>query len=232
MILPDLQRATLLKRYKRFLADVEYDDGTVETVHCANPGAMTGLLPDRAEVWVSTSPNLKRKLPRSLELIDVGTSLVMVNTARTNAIVAHALAAGDVSLGDFPTVTAEVKVGDSRLDFLLEGSVGQCWLEVKQVTLCADGVARFPDSRTKRGQKHLETLQSLIQPGVAAAMAFVVTRSDAEAFEPSDDIDPDYAAAFRSAQNAGVQMHVFDCEVSTKQVRIRRSLPLTIAAAR
>ena len=196
-----LHEGVLLRRYKRFLADVRLSTGETLTVHCANPGAMTGCDAPGSTVLVSDSANPRRKLRYTWELVRVGRVYVCVNTQVANRAVGQWLEAGQL-LSQYETVRSEVRVGDSRFDFGLdEGG----YLEVKTVTLkTADGLAAFPDSVTERGRKHLETLASL--KGVRRVLLFFVARSDVEAVRPADEIDPAYGAALRRAVDAGVEV--------------------------
>lgn len=227
-----LVEATLLRRYKRFLADVRFADGTERTVHCANPGSMRGLATEGARCAVLDTGNPKRKLPWSLELVDVAGAWVAVNTGRTNAIVAEALDGGALSAwrGD-ATVTPEVKCGDSRIDFALDDTQGRRWVEVKQVTLVDGSLARFPDARTKRGVKHLDELVArVVEHGERATLLLVATRSDVDRFAPARDIDSDWADALHRAIDSGVDVQAWRCDVTMDSIRITTPLPLESAA--
>ena len=205
-----LSRATLLRRYKRFLADVRLPDGRELTVHCANSGSMLGLdRPGRA-VLISDSENPKRKLRHTLEMIRIGGVWVGVHTSRANAIAERALRAGAIrAFRGYRELRREVAApGGSRLDFRLDSHPSRppLWLEVKSVTLAEGDRARFPDSVTDRGRRHAECLAGLRRSGERAALLFVVQRGDCEVVEPADDIDPDYGAALREAAAAGVEV--------------------------
>ncbi|MHA7872647.1 MAG: DNA/RNA nuclease SfsA, partial [Hyphococcus sp.] len=165
-----LRRGRLLKRYKRFLADIRLDDGEVVTAHCANPGSMLGVAVEDARVWVSAHHGTKRKLPYSWELVEIGKTLIPVNTANPNRIVAEALEGGVIpELSGYGEVRREVKYAEkSRVDFLLEGGRRRkpCYLEIKNVHLSREaGLAEFPDSVTARGAKHLADLASMKAQG-------------------------------------------------------------------
>ncbi len=225
-----LIEARMLRRYKRFLADVEVE-GELRTVHCANPGSMRGLIHEGARCWISDSHNPKRKLRFSLELVETPGATVLVNTSRTNAIAEEALRAGIVDIGGrIETLRSEVKRGDSRLDFLATVEGRALWIEVKQVTLADPPLARFPDSQTKRGLKHLEELESIVQQGdEEAALLLVVTRDDCDRFEPARDIDPAWSDAFTRVSAAGVRILVYACAVdpvgNPSGVHITHALP-------
>ena len=214
---PPLVEARLLKRYKRFLADMEMD-GAVVTVHCPNPGSMMGLAEPGSRCWLM--PKTGTKLPYGWEIVESSasgvTALVGINAARANAIVAEGLAAG--AFPDLPTasVTREVKVGASRLDFRLGDEGGRpCWVEVKSVTLSRRaGVAEFPDAKTDRGSRHLAELGLLAQAGQRAVLLFLVQRSDCREVRIAADIDPTYAAAMTQARALGVEIRAVSCQIS------------------
>lgn len=230
----DLIPATLLRRYKRFLADVELADGSVITVHVANPGAMTGLQAEGARVWLSKSPNLTRKLPYSWELIEAdfggGVELVGVNTMHPNTIVAEALAAGAIpELSGYANIRREVKYGaSSRVDFLLEGPTHPpCYVEVKNVHLMRrQGLAEFPDSVTARGARHLEELAAMAAAGARAVMLFVIQIGSSRAFALARDIDPAYGRAFDKARAAGVEAFAYTCRIDQNGLILAGPVPI------
>lgn len=235
----ELVSATLIRRYKRFLADVALADGTIITAHVANPGAMTGLQAEGARVWLSKSANLTRKLPYSWELVEVdfgnGNELTGVNTMHPNPVVAEALAAGTIpELAGYATIRREVKYGrvlngkGSRVDFLLEDpSKPPCYVEVKNVHLMRrQGVAEFPDSVTARGAKHLDELAEMVASGARAVMLFVIQIGSARSFTLARDIDPAYGRAFDKARAAGVETLAWTCELSRQEIRLARPVPI------
>lgn len=235
----ELIPATLIRRYKRFLADVELADGTMITAHVANPGAMTGLQAEGARVWLSKSPSLARKLPYSWELIEAdfggGSELAGVNTMHPNPIVAEALAAGTISeLSGYAAVRREVKYGrtingkGSRVDFLLEDPARPpCYVEVKNVHLMRRaGVAEFPDSVTARGAKHLDELAEMTASGARAVMLFVIQIGSARSFSLAGDIDPAYARAFDKARKSGVEALAWTCALTRHDIRLERPVPI------
>ena len=221
----------LIRRYKRFLADVELENGETALAHCPNSGSMLTCLGDMAPVMLTPSKNPKRRTAYTWEMIYLNGGWVGINTLVPNKLMvkaaglcAHPLFAGAVK------VRPEVKVSEhSRLDLVCElKDGGSLFCEVKNVTLMQDGLARFPDARTQRGAKHLGELISLKKKGHRAAMLYVVQRGDTRAFEPADDIDPDYAAGFHLAREAGVEMLVLEAEVSPQGIFLSRELPLNL----
>jgi len=208
----------LVKRYKRFLADVILDeDGSAITAHCANPGSMLGLKEPGSPVWLSQSDNPKRKLKYSWEVIEADGALVGINTAHPNRLVEEALEAGRIAdLAGYASLRREVKYGkNSRIDILLEGDGGaRTYVEVKNVHLMREpGLAEFPDSVTARGAKHLGELADMVGEGHRAAMVFLVQRPDCARLTLASDIDPNYAAAFAAARAAGVETYAIGCDV-------------------
>ncbi|MEM9619162.1 MAG: DNA/RNA nuclease SfsA [Pseudomonadota bacterium] len=228
-----LLKGRLVQRYKRFLADIALDDGREITAHCANPGSMMGVAEEGARVWVSEHHGTKRKLPYSWEIVEIGKTLIPVNTSNPNKIAAEAIEAGVIpELSGYADMRREVKYGDaSRVDLLLEGGRRRkpCYVEIKNVHLSRKtGLAEFPDSVTKRGAKHLMELSSVAAQGARAVMLFVVQRSDCRAFRPAADLDPTYARALTEAVNAGVETLCYDCEVTTSEVVLRKALEIQL----
>lgn len=233
----------LVRRYKRFLADVVLPDGREITVHCPNPGRMLGTQDPGAAVRCSTHDNPKRKLRHTLEMIRVGRVWVGLHAARANAVAFAALATDA-----YPPFSAyqkherEVTSPDgSRFDFKLSrpaslatrgapatSSSETCWVEVKSVTLCADRRGRFPDAVTERGRRHLEHLAARVHDGERAALLFIVQRSDADSVAPADDIDPTYGVALRAAVAAGVEVHAWSVEVTPEALLLSRVLPVLL----
>jgi sugar fermentation stimulation protein A len=230
----DLVPATLLRRYKRFLADVELADGSMITAHVANPGAMLGLQAPGARVWLSKSPSKTRKLPFSWELIEAdfgnGPELVGVNTMHPNAIVAEALAANAIpELAGYDTIRREVKYGAaSRVDFLLEHpSRPPCYVEVKNVHMMRQpSLAEFPDSVTARGARHLDELAAMVAAGARAVMLFVVQIGSSTHFALARDIDPAYGRAFDKACTAGVEAVAYTCRIDHGSIVLAGRVPI------
>jgi sugar fermentation stimulation protein A len=223
----------LLRRYQRFFADVETDDGRTLTVHCPNPGSMLGCAPVGAPVRCSDSADERRKLRYTLEMVRVGRAWVGVNTLRANGFARSLLEAGRVHpLAGYASVEREVAVGEgSRLDFRLGGHARDArpaFVEVKSVTLARERVARFPDSRSVRGTRHAEALARLRKDGARAVLLFVVQRADCERVEPADDIDPEYGAALRAAAGAGVEVLAVRARVGPGGLRFDGRLPVCL----
>jgi sugar fermentation stimulation protein A len=229
--------ATLVRRYKRFLADVVLPGGETVTAHVANPGSMIGLATPGARVWLSKSDNLKRKLPHSWELIEVdfggGAEIVGVNTAHPNRIVAEAIAEGAIpELAGYASARREVKYGkSSRVDLLLEDPARPpCYVEVKNVHLMRrQGLAEFPDAVTARGARHLDELAAMVAAGARAVMLFLIQIGSAERFALASDIDPAYARAFARARTAGVEALAYRCRITQEDICLVGPVPLVAA---
>ncbi|GLQ35551.1 sugar fermentation stimulation protein [Amylibacter marinus] len=223
-----LIRATLIRRYKRFLADVTLEDGTEVTAHVANPGSMLGLAQPGMVVWLEPNDNPKRKLNYSWKLVEIDRAFVGVDTGAANHIVKEALSAGDLDLG-YADFRAEVKYGEnSRVDFLLSDTgKDDLYLEVKSMTLLRQPtVAEFPDSVTARGAKHLRELVNMVAQGHRAALLYLIQRTDAKRATVAVDIDPDYAREMIMAREAGVVFYCFDTVIDTNGITLGRSVPL------
>jgi sugar fermentation stimulation protein A len=229
--------ARLLRRYKRFLADVELVDGQTVTAHCANPGAMEGLADAGLTVWLSRSRDPKRKLAWSWELVELDRNtddgppvLVGINTARPNRLAEEAIAAGVIpELAGYTSIRREVAYGRaSRVDLLLANNTGErCYVEVKNAHLMRrPGLAEFPDTRTERGTRHLGELARMVAEGHRAVMLFVVQRGDASTFAIAADKDADYARAFIAARRDGVEAVVRSCHLTLEGIDIGPSIKL------
>ncbi len=230
MKLPQLEPAVFIRRYKRFLVDVELDDGSVLTVHCPNTGSMRGCLHPGNPVMLSRSDSPTRKYPHSLEMIQVEGYWVGINTIRTNHLVREAIENGVIDeFGEVDDIKAEVKVSEkSRLDFLLNRPNNQLYVEVKNCTLVEDGIAMFPDAVTKRGSKHLRELVSLKHRGYDAAVFFCVQRMDSHEFAPAAHIDSVYADTLAEAAEAGVMVVAYQASVGPEEIKITHALPVKI----
>ena len=244
---PRLVAGTLIRRYKRFLADVRLDDGREVVAHCPNTGSMRAVNVPGARVWLSPSDNPRRKLAWTWELIalprpDGGTALASVHTGRTNAIVEEALHAGAIApLAGHAELKREVCLEEARLDFRLTGAPGdgepcvETYVEVKQVTLKeADGHGYFPDAVSARGRRHLEVLSRLAGEGHRAVLLFCVAHTGIADVAPAAHLDPAYARALGEAVNAGVEVLAYGCEVSWQGdtpagMRLARPLPVSLS---
>jgi len=233
-----LVEARLIRRYKRFLADVAFADGSEATAHVANPGSMMGLAEPGARVWLSASTNPKRKLAWSWEIVEAApmrggaARLVGVDTATPNRLVAEALAAGALApFAAYSRVRPEVAYGErSRVDFLLDGDgLPPLYLEVKNCHLMRDdGLAEFPDCIAARSARHLDELSAMVRAGARAALVTVV-QMEAERFSPAADIDPAYAAAYARARAAGVETHAYVCRVTPEEIVVEGEIPIDCA---
>ncbi|MFD2264480.1 DNA/RNA nuclease SfsA [Lacibacterium aquatile] len=221
----DLVEATLVRRYKRFLADVVLPDGSEVTAHCPNPGAMIGLCAPGSKVYLLPG---KGKLPWSWELVERPEGLIGINTNRPNTLVAEALAADAIpELSGYDVIRREVPYGvNSRIDFLLEGSGRPpAYVEVKNVHLVREpDMAEFPDCVTARGAKHLVELSAMVAAGGRAVMLYVVQLDFCRNFALAGDYDPAYLRAFRAAKDAGVEAYAYDCQVDKKGLRLMRPM--------
>ena len=219
--------ATLLRRYKRFLADVELADGQRLTVHCPNTGAMTACVEPGARVWLSRSDNPRRKYALTWEVIELSSgAAVCIHSARANAVVAEALGQGDIAeLAGYTRVEREVRCFEgSRVDFVL-GEPGRCLLEVKSVTLGLDeGYGAFPDAVSERASRHLRDLAAAVAGGDRAVLLLLAMHTGIDHVVPADHLDPVYGQTLRAALAAGVEVLAYGCDVSRHGVRLTRRL--------
>ncbi|AHL35954.1 XRE family transcriptional regulator [Pseudomonas brassicacearum] len=231
---PALEEGRLIRRYKRFLADIETVHGELLTIHCPNTGSMLNCMAEGARVWFSRSSDPKRKLPGTWEIGETPQGrLACINTARANALIEEALRAGVISeLNGFTGLKREVAYGqeNSRIDFRLDYENSSAWVEVKSVTLGFEGtdVAAFPDAVTLRGAKHLRELACLAREGVRAVQLYCVNLSGIEAVRPAQEIDPVYAAALRDAVAAGVEVLAYGVTLTAEQMWVDRPLPVLL----
>jgi len=224
----ELQPGKLVRRYKRFLADIQLGKDKIVTVHCPNTGSMLGCSEPGSPAMISRSENPARKYPHTLEMVQTGTVWVGVNTALTNSLVREALENGVIQeFGKLDAITQEVKTSDNtRLDFLLEQQGKKIFMEVKNCSLAENRVAMFPDAVTVRGTKHLRELAALKHQGHMAAVLFCVQRSDADCFRPAYHIDPAYAETLEKVAGDGVMVLACQADVSPREIRIARMLPV------
>ncbi|KAA5801686.1 DNA/RNA nuclease SfsA [Alkalicaulis satelles] len=232
MQLPPLTEARLLRRYKRFLADVDIPGVGLAVAHCPNPGAMTGLAARGARCWLSRHDSPTRKLSWTLEIVEADGVLVGINTNLPNALAEEAIHAGVIAeLSGYEHVRREAALGaNSRIDFLMEGEGWpRTWVEVKNVHLMRQpGLAEFPDSVTARGAKHLAELAARARAGERAVQLFVIQRADCERFSIAGDIDPAYQRALASALSDGVEALAYACDVSVEAITLARPVELVL----
>ena len=230
-----LLKGKLVKRYKRFFADVVLENGETVVAHCANSGSMLSVKPEGATVWISPANNPKRKLKYTWEIVQIDGHNVGINTGHPNRIVAEAIEAGEIAeLTGYDSLRREVKYGkNSRIDMLLESEdKPPCYVEVKNVTmkrdLSPDGKAEFPDSVTTRGAKHLVELADMVAEGHRSVMFYLVQRGDCPSFSVAGDIDPDYEAGLAVAMKAGVEVICYQCEVTPEEIGISGPLAMDL----
>ncbi len=229
-----LIRGRLIKRYKRFLADVALDTGDTITATCPNTGSMKGLCDPGVAVWLSETGSAARKYRHTWELTELEggkkLTLVGINTGHPNKIVSEAIGSSRIpELTGYATLKREVKYGQSsRIDILLDDpKKGLAYVEIKNTHLLrTPGLAEFPDSVTERGVKHLEELANMVQAGHRAVMLYVIQREDAKSWAPAADIDPKYAAALIRALTRGVEAYAYRCSVTTGAIRLEKPVPI------
>ncbi len=224
-----LLKGTLIKRYKRFMADVTLDNGDVVTAHCANSGSMLSVCDPGSPVWLSPATNPDRKLKFTWELIKIGDAMVGINTSHPNKMVFDAIEDGTITeLQGFESQRREVKYGqNSRIDILLENPDGaKCYVEIKNVTMKRNldraAPAEFPDGVTARGAKHLVELSDMVAEGHRAVMVYLVQRNDCDAFNLARDIDPAYGEAYDKAVAAGVEVLGYTCTLSETEIKVSK----------
>lgn len=228
----ELFHGTLIKRYKRFLADVKLDSGEVVTAHCANSGSMLTLKDEGNEVWLSPAINPKAKLDYKWEIVKIADTLVGINTSLPNKLVEEAILDGTIiELQGYKNLRREMKYGkNSRIDLFLSGhSSGKpdCYVEVKSVTLSREvGLGEFPDSVTSRGKKHLDELGDMIDQGQRSVMLYLAQRDDLKKFKIASDIDPAYAIALKQAKEKGVEAYCYVCEITPTGINMGKSIPI------
>ncbi|MBW6508415.1 MAG: DNA/RNA nuclease SfsA [Desulfuromonadales bacterium] len=220
---------TLLRRYKRFLTEIERPDGTMITAHTPNTGSMKQCAVPGYPVLFSAAHNPKRKLPWTLELIQVGNDWVDTHTQRSNQLVAEALVQGWIPEFRDYQVRAEVPYGGSRIDFMLTKGAEKVLLEVKNVTLCCEAeTACFPDAVTVRGQKHLLELEDALRQGYRSVIFFLVQRSEARYFSPADKVDPEYGRLLRQAAAAGVEVLAYNTRTTLEENRVAERIAVKL----
>lgn len=219
----------LIDRYKRFLADIELEDGSIVTAHCTNSGSMKSCLEEGAPVYLSPVEDPKRKTKFTWEMIYMNSGWIGINTMIPNILVYEAIKANKIGkLNGYTNVKREVKFGDSRFDIFAENETEKCFIEVKNVTMKVDHFARFPDAKTTRGKKHLNTLIEVKKQGIRAVMVYVIQRTDIDTFGPAWDIDPEYAETLVNAFDKGVEIIPLITRVSPTQIEIDKEIDFNI----
>ena len=221
-----LLQGTLIKRYKRFFADIKYKNKII-TAHCPNSGSMMGLLDKGNKVWFSISNNPKRKLKYTLEIIEVKNEKVGINTLLTNKIVLEALNNKKIdTLIKFKNIKPEAKFSDkTRFDFFLSNGKEKCFLEVKNVTLMREQkIAEFPDAITSRGTKHLNELSYAKKKGYQSYILYLIQREDCDSFRIAKDIDEEYKFAFNKALKCGVKILCYDCKLNNEEIILNKQI--------
>lgn len=224
-----LVKGRLIKRYKRFLADVELESGEQVTAHCTNSGSMKTCLEEGADVYLSPVNDPKRKTKFTWEMIFINAKWVGINTMVPNKLAYDAISNGELEkLKGYTKVKREVKFGDSRFDIYAENETEKCFVEVKNVSMKVGDSALFPDAVSSRGRKHLETLIEVKKSGIRAVMLYVIQRMDVEYFGMAEDIDPEYASSLRKAMENGVEVIAVQAEVSPEKIEIKKELLLKL----
>ena len=224
---PELVPGTLLKRYKRFLADVKLDTGEVVTAHCPNTGSMKGCSEPGRTVYLSSHDNPKRKYKYTWELIIMSTSMVGVNTLVPNRLVFKSIDQKLIpELSEYNSIRREVKIGEhSRIDLMLtNGGAKHCYVEIKNCTLVDEGIARFPDAVTSRGLKHIIELENLAEAGHRCMMFYFIQRMDAQVFRPADNIDPAYGRRLRQAVEKGIEVLAYDVRIDLQGIELNKKI--------
>lgn len=226
----ELIEATIQKRYKRFLSDIELENGEIICAHVPNTGSMKTCWEPGWKAYLTHTDDPKRKLKYTLELTHNGESFIALNTGATNKIVKEALENRTIpELADYTELKPEQKILDSRIDFLLLKGDDKTYVEVKNVTLKGeDHLALFPDAVTTRGQKHLKDLVKIKELGHRAVMLYLVNRQDVDHFSPAADIDPTYAKLLKEAYNAGVEILPYQTKITTKGIIVDKRLPFSL----
>ncbi len=221
----------LLKRYKRFLVDLKLNNSQYVTAHCPNSGSMKTCKEPGLKVLISESDNPNRKLKYTWEMVHNGKCWIGINTQIPNKIAIEAIRNGVIpELNGYNEIQSEVKYGqNSRIDILLKGSRGICYVEVKNVTLVErDGYYQFPDAVTERGRKHLYELLEMVRIGYRAVMLFVIQRSDGTTFKPAAHIDPEYARALKEVHQQGVEILAYQADVSPTEIKLNKAIPFSL----
>ncbi len=224
-----LMHGRLIKRYKRFLADIQLDDGTIVVAHCTNSGSMKSCLEENAEVYLSPAKDPKRKTQFTWEMIKINGDWIGINTSHPNRIAYEAIKADLIpQLKGYDHVVREVKTGNSRIDVMAQNAHETCFIEVKNVSMKEGRYALFPDSVTTRGKKHLDELISLKKEGIRAVMLYIIQRIDVDTFGPAKAIDPIYAETLKEAYEQGVEIIPLMVKVTPEEIVLLKELPFEL----
>lgn len=224
-----LVHGRLIKRYKRFLADIKLDDGNIITAHCTNSGSMKTCLEDNAEVYLTPVNDPKRKTKFTWEMIKINANWIGVNTGNPNKLAFDAVKNEQIEkLKGYTEVKREVKFDDSRFDVMAKNNTETCFIEVKNVTYKEGNYAIFPDAVTSRGKKHLETLIKVKEQGMRAVMLYVIQRMDVNIFAPAKNVDPEYAKTLKKAYDKGVEIIPILAKVSPEKIELVKELPFEL----
>ena len=226
----NLIKGKLLKRYKRFLADIILEDGTEVVSHCPNPGSMMGLATAGTTVWLEPNNDPKKKLKYGWRLVEYKNQMICIDTSIANIVIKEALEKKEIPELSYQGFKPEVKYSDnSRIDFLLTSPSQQTYLEIKSVTLMREkGLAEFPDSITKRGSKHLEDLSKMVTSGHKAVLLFLCMRNDVDLVRIAADLDSIYSASIKAVLKSGVQLICYDTQVTRFGVRLGKPIVVEI----
>jgi sugar fermentation stimulation protein A len=224
-----LIKGKLIKRYKRFLADVELENGKIIIAHCTNSGSMLSCLEEGADVYLSPVSSPTRKTKFTWEMININHQWIGINTNIPNLLVYNSILAGDIEkVGKYKILKREVTFSDSRFDIYGENENEKCFIEVKNVSMKDGKFARFPDAITKRGTKHLKTLMEVKKQNMRAIMIYIIQRMDVEIFAPAVEIDPEYTKTLKKAFSAGVEIIPLQAKVTPDYIEIVREIPFLL----
>ena len=227
--LKPLVHGKLIKRYKRFLTDVELDTGEIVIAHCTNSGSMKTCIEEGAEVYLTHVDDPKRKTQYTWEMIKINDDWIGINTGIPNVLVYEAIRDQKIKgLNTYTDVKREVKFEDSRFDVFAKNEAEECFIEVKNVSMKVGEYARFPDAVTTRGKKHLETLIRVKESGMRAVMFYVIQRSDISVFGLAYDVDLAYAEALKKAVDCGVEVFAYQAEVKPEGIKLVKELPVDL----
>jgi len=224
-----LIHGSLIKRYKRFLADIKLDTGEIVISHCTNSGTMKSCIEEGAEVYLTHVNDKKRKTQYTWEMIKINNNWVGINTLWPNLLAYEAIKNNQIEkLTGYTNIKREVTFLDSRFDIYCENNAAKCYIEVKNVSLKEGDFALFPDAVTTRGQKHLKTLIKVKEQGIRAVMLYIIQRIDVSVFSPAKEVDPNYTELLQKAEKAGVEIIAIQAKVSPHEIKLLKELPVEL----